>query len=149
MKPHVFLLTALIFLLGYSSMAQEGSPGTAFFQEEETSPESVTILWSSGDPDVFYNCIKPYYNYTCEKNCWNKMNLLLWGPSIRLLKENQDLQDDLAELISRGLKVKASRYSMEKYHLTEKLSKLGMEVLYIEEDITNELKGGMAHLLAF
>ena len=149
MKPHVFLLTAVIFLLGFSSMAQEGSPGTAFFQEEKTSPESVTILWSSNDPGVFYNCITPYYSYSCEKHCWKEMNLLMWGPSVRLLAENQELQDDLSELISKGLKVKVSKYSMDKFKVTQKMSQIGIEVLYIEDDITKELKGGIANLIAF
>jgi len=149
MKPNVILLIAMIFLLGLPSMAQEGSPGTAFLQEKSTSPESVTILWSSNDPDVFYNCIMPYYNYSCEKHCWKEMNLLMWGPSVRLLAENQDLQIDLSELISRGLNVKASKYSMDKFKVTEKMSRLGVEALYIEEDITRELKKGMANLIAF
>ena len=53
------------------------------------------------------------------------MNLLMWGPSVRLLAENQDLQVDLSMLISKGLNVKASKYSMDKFKVTEKMSQLG------------------------
>ncbi len=147
MKPHALFLTAMIFLLGFSVMAQEGSPRTALMKQEASGPESITILWSSGNPDVFDNIIWPYFHYSCEQRCWKDMTLFVWGNAVRQIAEHEAWQDKLALLISKGLKVKACRLSSEQCHATDLLKTMGVELGYIEQELTRELKGRTAQLL--
>ena len=147
MKAQAIILTAMIFLLGITTMAQEGSPRTALLEKESSSPESITILWSSGDPDVFENIIWPYFTYSCEQQCWKDMSLFVWGNAVGQLAEKVAWQDKLALLISKGLHVKACRYSTEQCQATEQLTSIGVELSYLEEELTRELKGHTTQLL--
>jgi len=149
MKAYALVLTAMLFLVGLSSVAQQGSPGTASLEKEGTSPESITILWSSGNQDVFENIIMPYFDYSCRTDCWKDMTLFLWGPSVQMLAQNPAVQDELSVMITKGLHVKACSYSAEKYQASARLKAMGVELSYIEEELTSGLKGRMARLVAF
>lgn len=147
MKASVLFLTVFFVLLSAVVEAQEGSPCSATKKVKEVPMESVTILWSSGDPDVFHNCILPYSAYSCEKHCWKDVTLIMWGPSVRLLSENVDLQVDLGELISKGLKVKACEIAAQRYHVKNQLERIGVEVKSVSDEVTQGLKGQVAHLI--
>jgi hypothetical protein len=147
MKTSVVFPTVLFVLFCLGVKAQEGAPRSACKQEKAVTKECMTILWSSGDPDVFHNCILPYSTYSCQNECWKEVTLIMWGPSVGLLSENINLQVDLGELISKGLKVKACEIAAQRYHVKNQLERIGVEVKSVNDEVTRGLKGQVAHLI--
>ncbi|MFO8234627.1 MAG: hypothetical protein R6U04_04370 [Bacteroidales bacterium] len=148
MKIMRWILSAAFILLGISGYAQDGSPDAALLSEKSASNENVTIVWSTSNPDVLDNFIDPYFDYSAEEQCWNNVNLVVMGPAVNVLSENQNLQTELSGLISNGLNVKACKYSTEKYNAKSKLTQVGIEVENVYDIVTQNLKDEYRHLVA-
>lgn len=139
----------MLVLFSFISIAQEGSPHRALNKELGGGDKSISILWSSYNPNVFENSILPYFKYSCDTKCWKDVTLIMWGPAVKLLKENVNLQINLAELISKGMKVKACQLSVYKYNAKTELTNIGVDIRDIYGDLTKELQNNVGHLAVY
>ena len=59
----------------------------------------LAVIWSSGDPEVAKKvCFM--YTLNAKKQGWfDEVVLIVWGPSAKLLAENEDLQEDIKKMI--------------------------------------------------
>ena len=150
MKPYkfifiVFCLTMPVVFTGY---AQSGSPSHALLAEKVNSGSNITILWTSGDRNVFVESVKPYCENCFTNNVHEKLALMAWGPSVCLLAEDEDLQKELETLIKKGLDVKASHRLTEKYGCTERLEEMGAEIVNINDLLSEFLKKRTTRLVS-
>ena len=72
---------------------------------------------------------------------WDDITLVVWGPSAKLLAEDQELQEHIKNMIDRGIVVKACKLCADSYGVSGKLEKLGITVKYMEE-LTDYIKEG-------
>lgn len=142
MKPYkfIFVLLCLTIPIVFTSYAQSGSPSNALQVKKENSGSDITILWTSGDRNMFAESIKPYCENCFTNDDHGKLELMAWGPSVCLLAEDEDIQKELESLIEKGLDVKASNRLAEKYGCTERLKEMGAEIVNIDEMLTEFLK---------
>ncbi len=63
-------------------------------------------------------------------------------PSARLLAGDKDLQAEIKSMENDGGKVQACLPCADSYGVTEQLRKLGIEVKYMGEPLTDLIKGG-------
>jgi hypothetical protein len=88
------------------------------------------VLWTSGDREV---ALKMVFMYTlnCKARGWMRdVRLLVWGPSAKLLAEDQELQAQLKSLKDAGVELYACKACADQYGVSNKLAELGLTVVY-------------------
>ncbi len=127
-------------------------PILAVAQETGDDPESETnnqcIVWSSGDREVALKLVYMYV-YNAKKRGWmDRVMLLVWGPSAKLLSVDEELQGKLAELEEVGVELVACKACADLYGVSDKLEELGIEVKYAGKMLADMQKDGW-HVLTF
>lgn len=133
MKNTIFLFIAIFAFSG------------AFAQNEtkmENNSNKLAVLWTSGDPDLAEK-MAFMYTYNAKKQGWfDEVVLIVWGPSAKLLSENEMLQDYVKKMQDAGIKVEACMACARMYEVDGKLQELGIEVKGMGVPLTNYLKDG-------
>lgn len=101
---------------------------------------SLVILWTSGDPDVAKKMVFMYTINAKKKEWWQDIKFIVWGPSSKLLSEDQELQDQIKDFIKAGIKVEACKACADQYGVADDLAELGIEVKYMGEPLTDYIK---------
>lgn len=104
--------------------------------------EKLVIVWSSGERDVALKMVFMYTLNAKKRAWWDDITLVVWGPSAKLLTEDQELQDYMKRIIEAGVTVKACKGCSDQYAVSQKLEELGITVLYIGKELTNYIKEG-------
>ena len=133
----VLILTAVSFMLHHYAEAQSEKPGN----------EKLVIIWSSADRDVALQMVFMYTSNSKKFGWWDDITMVVWGPSAKLLAEDEELQIKLKHMINNGIVVKACKLCSDSYGVSYKLEKLGIIVKYMRE-LTDYIKEGR-HILTF
>jgi hypothetical protein len=89
------------------------------------------------------------YVYNAKKRGWmDRVMLLVWGPSAKLLSVDEELQGKLAELEEVGVELVACKACADLYGVSDKLEELGIEVKYAGKLLADMQKDGW-HVLTF
>jgi len=116
-------------------------------QAISTIKQKQLILWTSGDREVALKMVL-MYSYYCKKNSWmDTVRLLVWGPSSKLLAEDTVLQRKVKELKQVGVELYACKACADLYGVSDKLTQLGITVMYTGEMLANLQKNGW-HILS-
>lgn len=108
--------------------------------------QSLFIIWSSGDPEVAHNMVLMYAHNALKKEWWQRVRLIIWGPSAKLTSEDEDIQARLGEMLDDGVEVWACRACADKYGVTPALESMGINVVYVGEPVTTMIKTGWRQL---
>jgi len=102
----------------------------------------LAVLWSTADPEAALNpCMT--YTYWALKNKWfDEVRLIVWGPSSKLLAENEALQARLKELAEEGVILQACVQCADSYGVSDALRNLGIEVKGMGAPLTDLLQSG-------
>ena len=104
--------------------------------------ERLVVVWTSGDPQV---ALKMVFMYTlnARKHGWfDDVTFVIWGPSARLLAEEDELKHQVKQMQSEGVRVEACRACADSYGVTGRLEELGIDVRYMGEPLSTYLKEG-------
>ena len=107
---------------------------------ENSTPNKLMVLWTSGDREVALNMVFMYTLNSKRKGWWENVRLLIWGASTRLLTEDPELQKELRKMREAGVELQACKACSDKYGVSDKLTELGVEVLYVGVPFTDVLK---------
>ena len=127
----ILILTAVSFILTPHVEAQSEKPAN----------EKLVIIWSSADRDVALNMVFMYTSNSKKFGWWDDITLVVWGPSAKLLAEDEALQVHIKNMIDAGVVVKACKLCSDSYGVSVKLEKLGIIVKYMKE-LTDYIKEG-------
>ena len=128
---HVFLcLFFLAALLPANLTAEEGSK----------DPDKLAVLWTSGDPDVAHRVALMYTHFAKKAGWFDKVTLIVWGPSQRLLVGDKDLQAKVKAMQGDGIIVEACIACAMSYGIVEDLKELGITVRGMGQPLTDYLK---------
>ena len=116
-------------------------------QSEKPANEKLVIIWSSADRDVALQMVFMYTYNSKKFGWWDDITLVVWGPSAKLLAEDEALQVHMKNMIDAGVVVKACKLCSDSYGVSVKLEKLGIIVKYMGE-LTDYIKEGR-HILTF
>ncbi len=95
-----------------------------------TAEHKQLVLWTSGDREVALKMVF-MYTYNCKKRGWmDTVRLLVWGPSSKLLSEDEELQEKLGQLKEVGVELYACKACADMYGVSDKLTSLGVTVEY-------------------
>lgn len=114
-------------------------PMTSHDTDQETS--RLAVLWTSGDPEVATK-VAFMYTLNAKRQGWfDEVTLIVWGPSAKLLSENQELQQAVAGMAEVGVEVVACKACADSYGVSETLVGIGIDVKYMGQPLTEMLKG--------
>ena len=110
-------------------------------QLEKSGKEKLVMIWRSADRDVALQMVFMYTSNSRKFGWWDDVTLVVWGPSARLLAEDQELQENIKRMIDDGIVVKACKLCSDSYGVSGKLEALGIIVKYMKE-LTDYIKEG-------
>ena len=111
-----------------------------------TGTGSLVVLWTSGDREV---ALKMVFMYTLNaklRQWWEKVTLIVWGPSAKLLSEDGEIQAYVAEMKKAGVILEACVTCADMYGVSESLARMGFDVKKMGVPLTGYLKEGSAVL---
>jgi hypothetical protein len=136
MKRRILICSMVAVLAGLSALGAGEAPGSA------APDDHLVILWTSGEKDVFTKVVLPYGVNSKKQNWWKAVTLIVWGPSARLLSEEEALQAKIRELGKAGVHLTACKWCADQYGVSDDLAGLGIEVKYMGKALTEYLKSG-------
>jgi hypothetical protein len=114
----------------------------------EQIPDKLVVVWTSDDPYVAER-VALMYTHAAKTNNWFKdVTLIIWGPSAKLISENNKIQEKIKRMQEDGVIVEACITCSDSYGVTEDLKKLGYDVKRMGKLLTDYLKSG-AKVLTF
>ena len=106
----------------------------------------LLVVWSSADREVALHNVFMYTHNAKKNGWWDEVRLLLWGPSDRLLAEDEELQTRLRAAMADGVEVLACKACSDRLGVSEGLEALGVNVFYVGTALTEMLKEGWTTL---
>lgn len=134
---------ALMLMFSTNSFAQETA---APVPETVTQGDTLLVVWSSGDIEVAEKvCFM--YTYNAKKWGWFKeVIFVIWGPSAKLLAENEKLQESVKKMGEEGIQLEACIACARMYGVDGDLKELGIDVKGMGTVLTKYLKAGYPNI---
>jgi Uncharacterized protein conserved in archaea len=104
--------------------------------------EKLNILWTTDNKDSIFNMLSMYTINSKKKNWWKEVNIILWGASVRLVGSDTQVHTEILEMIHSGVKMEACKDCCDRFEVTPVLLKLGINVRYMGEPLTEYIKAG-------
>lgn len=102
--------------------------------------DKLLIVWSSGDIEVAKKMVLLYSSVILPRGYWDIAHLMIWGPSAKLLAENEDLQDMVKNIKDTGVELSVCVVCSDDYGVTKQLEELGVKPIHTGELLTESLK---------
>ncbi len=147
---HRWLLSVSLLLAAGTFFATNW-PVTAAQSASETpaTPQKLTIVWTSGDPEVAHRMVL-MYGHAAKQNKWfDEVRVIIWGPSSRLTAADKEIQSKLAEMRASGVVFEACVVCADSYGVTDRLRELGIDVKPMGKPLSNTIKDSTTHLVTF
>ncbi len=115
------------------------NPKVSQYDEPTLSPgdsSSLVIVWASADKDVAKSVVLNYV-LNARLNGWlDNITLMVWGPSVKLLASDKDLQDIFKSLKHTGINLYIDKGSAEDFGVGKAVEDLGAEVAYLGKTLS-------------
>jgi hypothetical protein len=118
-------------------------------EERSGKPDTLVVLWSSGDREVATKMVFMYTLNAKRRGWWKEVTLIVWGPSAKLLTEDRELQERIEEMRQAGVEFFSCKACSDSYGVSESLEKLGIKVTYMGESFTQMLKDEYKQVITF
>lgn len=102
--------------------------------------DKLLIVWSSGEIEVAKKMVLLYSSVILPRGYWDEAHLMVWGPSAKLLAENRELQEIIANVKETGVKLSCCVVCSDGYGVTKELEAMGVEAIHTGELLTEALK---------
>ncbi len=90
------------------------------------------------------NLLSTYTINSKTQGWWDDVNIIIWGASAKLVADDTQIQTEIMEMINLGVHIEACKDCSDSVGSTDILQKLGIEVKYMGEILTNYIKSGEA-----
>ncbi len=100
----------------------------------------LKVVWTSADRDVALKMVHMYVYNAKTNKWWDDIELIIWGPSAKLLSEDEELQLNIDAMLKQDIEVVACKACSDSYGVTDKLEALNITVKYMGVPLTDYLK---------
>jgi hypothetical protein len=100
----------------------------------------LNILWTTDNKETVLHMLVMYAINSRANNWWDEVNIIIWGASAKLAGEDKEIREVIAEMFEHGIKIEACKACCDHFGVTEELLKLGVDVKYMGELLTDYLK---------
>ena len=109
--------------------------------------DKIFLLVSDADPRIIIDVVFTYARNAIKRQWMDEVMVILWGPSQTTVVGTIELKAAVMEMVEmKGIQVVASEQCAEDYRVTDKLEKLGVSLISVDEKISILLKEGWHHL---
>jgi hypothetical protein len=98
------------------------------------------VLWTDDNPITAEKMLFMYTINALKHGWWEKVTVIIWGASAKLVIEDTRVQGLIKEALEAGVHVTACKACADQLEVTEILEKLGIEVKYWGLPLTEVLK---------
>ena len=102
--------------------------------------DKLLIVWSTAEIEVAKKMVLLYSSVILPRGYWDRAHLMIWGPSAKLLAEDEALQEMVSQIEATGVELSCCVVCSDEYGVTEKLALLGIEMMHTGELLTDALK---------
>ena len=102
----------------------------------------IYILWTNQDPVIAEKMVFMYALNSKLRKWWDEVIIIVWGGSTKLIAENKQIQDKIKDLIKEGVEFSACKACAEQLGAVDVLEKLGIEVKYWGQPLTDIIQNG-------
>ena len=102
--------------------------------------DKLLIVWSTAEIEVAKKMVLLYSSVILPRGYWDKAHLMIWGPSAKLLAENEELQEMVSKIKQTGVELSCCVVCSDEYGVTKKLDSLGIDMIHTGEILTDALK---------
>jgi hypothetical protein len=81
--------------------------------------DNLHILWVSDNKDTAVNMIAMYALNSRKNNWWKNVNVIIWGASAKLVAEDSQVQTEIFEMISQGIRIEACKACCDNLEVTD------------------------------
>ena len=104
------------------------------------SKSRLAVLWTTDNREAALKMVFMYTKNAKKQGWFDEVRLIIWGPSAKLLTEDEELKSYFADIIGVGVDVIACKACSDYFGTSEQLEELGVNVFYVGEEFTNILK---------
>ena len=104
------------------------------------------VLWTNDNPVTAEKMVFMYTINSLIHGWWEKVTLIVWGATTKLVGEDAHIQKKIREALDAGVHVTACKACADQLGVTEALKQLGVEIKYWGMPLTEILKN-KEHLL--
>jgi len=104
------------------------------------------VLWTNDNPITAEKMVFMYTINSLIHGWWEKVTLIIWGATAKLVAEDANIQKKIKEALDAGVHITACKACADQLGVTETLEKLNIEVKYWGQPLTEVLKNN-EHLL--
>jgi hypothetical protein len=102
------------------------------------------VLWTNADPMTAEKMVFMYTINSLLKGWWEKVTLIIWGATTKLVNEDETIQLLVKKAQEVGVHVSACKACAEQLEATDTLERLGVEIVYwgvpLTDILTNDEK---------
>lgn len=102
--------------------------------------DKLNVLWTTDNRDAFLSMIGMYTHNAKTQGWFKEVNMIIWGPSARLVSEDKEIQTRVLKMIEDGVNIEACRACADIYGVASKLQNFGVDVKYMGKTLTEYLK---------
>lgn len=148
MKKQNIILAALSLVLAFVLGGIVQQPVLSAEEVQEQAP-NLAIVWTSGDRDVALKMVFMYTLNAKTRGWADQVELIVWGPSSKLLSHDIELQEQIAAMRDAGVVLRACKACSDSYGVSDKLQELGVEVKYMGVELTELIASTDWHTITF
>lgn len=101
--------------------------------------KKLNVLWTTAEKDVAIRMIFIYLMDAKGMGWFDEIDLIIWGPSAKLVAQDKQVQQELDFLMQSGINVIACEGCTQAYKVTDQLRALGINVKFMGEPLTSIL----------
>ena len=90
------------------------------------------VLWTNDNPITAEKMVFMYTINSLIHGWWEKVTLIIWGATAKLVSEDAKIQEKIKEALDAGVHLTACKACADQLGVTETLEKLNVEVKYWE-----------------
>lgn len=101
------------------------------------------ILWTNADPMTGKLMVMMYAKYSMKNRWWDKVTVILWGSTAKLMAENEEMQAEMAALREEyGVEFVGCVTCAQELGVVDQLTALGVELKPWGPPLTELLQSG-------
>jgi len=126
-----------LLLMMFFAIGMQRSSGQ---EPAKTAGDTLVVVWTSGDIEVAEKLVFMYV-YNAKRAKWfDEVIFIIWGPSAKLLSENEKLQEELKKMQEIGIKTEACVVCARMYDVDDDLRECGIDVKGMGVPLSDYLK---------
>jgi hypothetical protein len=98
------------------------------------------VLWTNDNPVTAEKMVFMYTINSLIHGWWEKVTLIIWGASTKLVSKDANIQEKIKEALDTGVHITACKACADQLGVTETLENLQIEVKYWGPPLTEILK---------